>query len=663
MALRSDEGEGGKDDRRQPEKACNRLVGPNPARNGDLCSPGIIGVVSVAVEELDDQAVLAGIHPEAEVHGFAAHNGSFRRGIGVFPCRICFCFILTGGEGFRIHAVFLVDHVPHELVMGGRRRFDVHGDANGNVRHVVSGNGHAPNQADVFGGLGPSVGRLVLRIERHREEGEREHDDGHAEEHEDVPACSLEGLKTRFKRHFFQHVIAVFVHQNLGGNAFDAFPEVRTLVLDHAGRVRYPTLEILGRELGLVSDGVKNEGRSAPHMLLNLAILSRGPRLYSTRRLVEEAQQRGLDVTVVDPLACSLLVDDGRVAVLVNGDPFPHDAVIPRIGHSVTGHGTALLRHLDQLGVWTANSATSILQSRDKLRASQLLARNRIPIPRTMNVRSVKDVDHAIDAVGGLPVVVKVTKGTQGQGVFLRHTAYEARSLVQGLLHARRDVLVQEYVAESHGRDIRVIIVGDEVVAAMRRRARGREFRSNFHLNGTVEPVDLPEEFAEVARRAARVLGLNIAGVDLLEGANGPMVLEVNSSPGLQGIEAASGVNVAGAIIDHAARESGFCEVQLDGLLRTLPEDGVATVIVRRHPGLIGRTLEEVFRGEVQVFGLTRNHRMEWNPDPDIRLRFDDMVLCTGPRASLRRSLRDAIERNQPEMGSIPEDLARSEGD
>jgi len=217
--------------------------------------------------------------------------------------------------------------------------------------------------------------------------------------------------------------------------------------------------------------------------------------------------------------------------------------------------------------------------------------------------------------------------------------------LVQGLLHARQDVLIQEYVAESHGKDIRVIIVGDEVVAAMRRRARGREFRSNFHLNGTVEPVDLAPEYAEVARRAARVLGLNIAGVDLLEGADGPMVLEVNSSPGLQGIESASGVDVAGAIVDHAIRDSAFCEVQLDGLLRTLPEDGVMTVIVRRHRHLIGRSIEEVFNGEVQVFGILRNQSMLWNPPADSKLRFDDMVLCTGPRASLRRSLHKAVDR------------------
>lgn len=394
-----------------------------------------------------------------------------------------------------------------------------------------------------------------------------------------------------------------------------------------------------------MNDGGKVEAAAPRRMDLRLAVLSRGPRLYSTRRLVEEAHDRGLDMAIIDPLTCSLFVDKGRVEVLVDGEPFEHEAVIPRIGHSITGHGTALLRHLDQLGVWSSNSAAGILQSRDKLRASQILARNRIPIPRTMNVRDVRDVEHAIEAVGGLPVVVKVTKGTQGQGVFLRHTAYEAKSLVQGLLHARRDVLIQEYVAESHGRDVRVIVVGDEVVAAMRRRARGREFRSNFHLNGTVESVDLPKEFADVARRAARVLGLNVAGVDLLEGNDGPMVLEVNSSPGLQGIEMASGVNVAGAIVDHAIREAGYGDVEIDGLLRMLPDEGVVTLQVRRHAGLIGRTLEEVFHGEIETFAIARNSHMMWNPEPMTRLRFDDVVLCTGPRTSLRSSVRSAVER------------------
>ena len=160
-----------------------------------------------------------------------------------------------------------------------------------------------------------------------------------------------------------------------------------------------------------------------------------------------------------------------------------------------------------------------------------------------------------------------------------------------------------------------------------------------------MESLDLPDEFADVARRAARVLGLNVAGVDLLEGNNGPMVLEVNSSPGLQGIEMASGVNVAGAIVDHAVREAGFGDVEIDGLLRMLPDEGVVTLQVRRHPGLIGRSLQDVFSGDIETFGIARNSHMMWNPAPDTRLRFDDLILCTGPRTSLRSAVRAAVER------------------
>ena len=173
---------------------------------------------------------------------------------------------------------------------------------------------------------------------------------------------------------------------------------------------------------------------------LRLVVLSRGARLYSTRRLVEEARKRGLDVNVLDPMSFSLFVDDNGIDVMHEGRPAAFDAVIPRIGHSITRHGVAVLRHLEQMGIWTANTGQGILQSRDKLHASQLLARNKIPVPRTVYVRDTADIEHAIEAVGGLPVVVKVTEGTQGQGVFLRHTYHETRNLVQGLLaHQKSD--------------------------------------------------------------------------------------------------------------------------------------------------------------------------------------------------------------------------------
>ncbi|MEK9651843.1 MAG: RimK family alpha-L-glutamate ligase [Poseidonia sp.] len=392
----------------------------------------------------------------------------------------------------------------------------------------------------------------------------------------------------------------------------------------------------------MATDGMKNDAMGRGGMALRLAVLSRGPRLYSTRRIVDEAKKRGLEVEVCDPMKFSLVVNDGTVDVLHKGRHFTHEAVIPRIGHSITEHGVAVLRHIEQLGIWTANTGQGILQSRDKLQASQILARNRIPVPKTVYVRDILDVEQAIETVGGLPVVVKVTQGTQGDGVFLRHTAFEVRNLVQGLLMTGKSVLVQEYIAESHGKDIRALVVGDQVVACMRRRARGREFRSNYHLNGTVEKVDLPEGYAEAACRAARVLGLNIAGVDLLEGKDGPLVLEVNSSPGLEGIEKASGVNVAGAIVDYVMEDTAFSEVDIGQLLRTVPGSGVLSLQLRNHPKMVGKRLSDVF-ASVPVFALSRGDRLVWNPDADLQLRYDDVLVCYGELIELRSSLRQAM--------------------
>lgn len=378
-------------------------------------------------------------------------------------------------------------------------------------------------------------------------------------------------------------------------------------------------------------------------MSVRLAVLSRGPRLYSTRRLVEEARLREIEVAVLDPMQFSLFVTEQEIGILHQGVPFKYDAVIPRIGHSITKHGVAVLRHLEQLEVWTANSSRGILQSRDKLHSGQILSRNKISTPRTAYVRDMKDIERAIHTVGGLPAVVKVTQGTQGQGVFLRHTIHETRNLVQGLLMTGKSVLIQEYIAESHGKDIRALVVGGKVVASMRRKARGREFRSNYHLNGTVENVDLPEDYAEMACRAARVLGLNVAGVDLLEGNTGPLVLEVNSSPGLEGIEKASGVNVAGAIIDYVISESDFSEVNVDQLLRTIPGHGVLSVHLRNHPKLIGKPIEDLFKGDVPIFALSRAGDLIWNPEPDMQLRFHDTVICYGDLEELRAAIKKTL--------------------
>lgn len=379
-------------------------------------------------------------------------------------------------------------------------------------------------------------------------------------------------------------------------------------------------------------------------MDLRLAVLSRGPRLYSTRRLIEEARARGIDVSVIDPMQFSLFVNEDNIDILHQGKAFNYDAVIPRIGHSITSHGVAVLRHLEQLDIWSANSSSGIIQSRDKLHSGQILARNKIPTPATAYVRDMKDVGRAIDSVGGLPVVVKVTQGTQGHGVFLRHTLHETRNLVQGLLMTGKAVLVQEYISESHGKDIRAFVVGDKVVACMRRRARGREFRSNFHLNGTVEKVDISDEYREVACRAARVLGLNVAGVDLLEGVNGPLVLEVNSSPGLEGIEKASGANVAGAIIDFVSNDHNFAEVNMDLMLNTVPGMGALSIHMKNHPYLVGCTISELHGSrKPAVMALSRDGDLIWNPEDETQLRFNDVIISYGELEDLKLNLRQKL--------------------
>ena len=396
--------------------------------------------------------------------------------------------------------------------------------------------------------------------------------------------------------------------------------------------------------MAFFAKGLNKHVVAAGIMDLRLAVLSRGPRLYSTRRLVEEARARGVDVSVIDPMQFSLFVSEDNIDILHQGKPFNYDAVIPRIGHSITSHGVAVLRHLEQLGIWSANSSSGIIQSRDKLHSGQILARNKIPTPATAYVRDMKDVERAIDSVGGLPVVIKVTQGTQGNGVFLRHTLHEAKNLVQGLLMTGKAILVQEYISESHGKDIRAFVIGDKVVACMRRRARGREFRSNFHLNGTVESVDISDEYREIACRAARVLGLNVAGVDLLEGVNGPLVLEVNSSPGLEGIEKASGQNIAGAIIDFVSNDHNFSDVNMDLMLNTVPGMGALSIHMKNHPYLVGCTISELYGSrKPTVMALSRDGELIWNPEVDSQLRFSDVIICYGELQDLKLNLRQKL--------------------
>jgi len=296
--------------------------------------------------------------------------------------------------------------------------------------------------------------------------------------------------------------------------------------------------------------------RAAPRgRKLGVAILSRNRKLYSTRRLVEAAKALGHRPDVLDTLRCNMVLGRERPRVLYRGSEVLPEAVhvvIPRIGASITGYGLAVVNQFDMMGVPVLAAAIPIARSRDKLRALQLLSRFGIDIPRTVMCRYRDEVPLALEQVGGLPCIVKLIQGTQGVGVMIATSEAELRSMLDTLWTLGQEILIQELVAESRGRDVRAFVVGDRVVAAMRRTARSGEFRSNIHRGGVAESVALDREFAEAAVKATRVMGLEVAGVDMLEARSGPKIMEVNSSPGFEGLEEATGLDIARAYVEHA---------------------------------------------------------------------------------------------------------------
>ena len=284
---------------------------------------------------------------------------------------------------------------------------------------------------------------------------------------------------------------------------------------------------------------------------MKLAILSRNANLYSTSRLRDAAEARGHDVRVIDYLRCYMNITAHRPAVMLQGTELTDlDAVIPRIGASHTFYGTAVVRQFEMMGTFTANESQAISRARDKLRALQLLARNGIGLPVTGFAHSTKDIDGLLDTVGGPPVVVKLTEGTQGMGIVLAETRKAAESVISAFRQLDANILVQEFIREARGADIRAFVVGNRVVASMRRQSAPGEFRSNLHRGGTADKIRLTPEERAVAVRAARTMCLDVCGVDLVRSKHGPLVLEVNSSPGLEGIEGTSGVDDARRIVE-----------------------------------------------------------------------------------------------------------------
>lgn len=287
---------------------------------------------------------------------------------------------------------------------------------------------------------------------------------------------------------------------------------------------------------------------------MKLAILSRNTKLYSTQRLVAAARERGHTVRVLDPLRCYMKIAPGSFNLHYKGKPLTGvEAVIPRIGASVTRYGTAVLRQFEMMGAYTPNSSDAILRARDKLRCHQMLAGQGIGLPSTVFGDNPDDTDDLLRLLGKPPHVIKLIEGSQGNGVVLAERISASRSVIEAFRGLYANFLVQEFIAEAGGADIRCFVVGEQVVAAMHRQAEPGEFRSNLHRGGQASRVRLTNAEKNTALRAAKVMGLEVAGVDLLRSRTGPLVLEVNSSPGLEGIEGATRVDVAGAIIEHVA--------------------------------------------------------------------------------------------------------------
>jgi ribosomal protein S6--L-glutamate ligase len=373
---------------------------------------------------------------------------------------------------------------------------------------------------------------------------------------------------------------------------------------------------------------------------VKVAILSRGSKLYSTRRLREAAQMRGHTARVLDTLDFSIEIERGNPCLYYrNKELSDYDAVIPRIGASITFFGTAVVRQFEQMGVFCLSPSHAISVSRDKLRALQVLSRHHVGMPKTLFVRHSKEILPGIERMGGPPVVVKLLEGTQGVGVILADTTKVAEAIIETLSGpARMSVLLQQFVKESRGRDIRAFVVGNRVVAAMRRVAEGDEFRSNIHRGGRAEEVQLDPEYARVAVHAAQILGLRVAGVDLLEGADGPILMEVNSSPGLEGIEGATGIDVAGEIIQLIEDEVLFPEIDIRQRLTLESGYGVMEVPVDTSSELCGKTVTSSALRDRDVLVLTIQRGSVTIPNPRGRREIlaGDVLLCFGKSLTLK---------------------------
>nr|WP_217184079.1 RimK family alpha-L-glutamate ligase [Streptomyces sp. AC495_CC817] len=381
---------------------------------------------------------------------------------------------------------------------------------------------------------------------------------------------------------------------------------------------------------------------------MKIAVLSRAPQAYSTQRLRAAALQRGHNVKVLNTLRFAIDLTADEPDLHYRGRQLSdYDAILPRIGNSITYFGTAVVRQFEQMDVYTPNTANGISSARDKLRANQILSRHNIAMPPTAFVRNRADVRPAIERVGGAPVVIKLLEGTQGIGVILAPQVKVAEAIIETLHSTKQNVLIQKFIAESRGKDIRALVVGDRVVAAMRRSAAGDEFRSNVHRGGSVEAVTLDPVYEQTAVRAAQIMGLRVAGVDMLEGDDGPLVMEVNSSPGLQGIEQATGLDVAGAIVDYIANQVNFPEIDVRQRLSVSTGYGVAELVIHAGAEQVGKQLGELglWDRDITVLTLHRGVTVIPNPRKHVVLQDEDRLLCFGKLDEMRSMIPERRRR------------------
>ena len=399
---------------------------------------------------------------------------------------------------------------------------------------------------------------------------------------------------------------------------------------------------------------------------MNLAILSCAPQAYSTRRFVEACEQRGYGVKVMDTLRFAIDLEEANPDLFYRQKHVEDfDAVLPRIGNSITYFGTAVVRQFEQMDVFCANGSRGIANSRDKLRSLQILSKHKIGIPRTTFVRDKRDVLPAIERVGGAPVIIKLIEGTQGIGVLLADTVKQAEAIIELLQSQRQNVLIQKFVAESKGKDIRAIVVGDEVVAAMRRVAQGQEFRSNVHRGGRTEQVELDDHYKHTAVRAAQMMGLKVAGVDMLEGKDGPQIMEVNSSPGLEGIETCTQLDIAGTIVEYIAAQVEFAEIDIRQRLTVSKGFDVAEIHVPEGSVFVGKAISDsgLSEQDINVLTLYRGTTVIPNPKASRVLEPGDRLLCYGRRETMRGLIpKKTRKRRAPEPKPLPEGVA-TEGD